>query len=663
MKAKTIMILLTMLFAGYTGKTQLPAGRVDSLEQAIKKEKNDSIKVKLMLALGDAYQEDSNDLLNARKYYIQAGSLAENIHFTAGTFLYLFDYTDILVEQGSYDSALLVSQKAKQLAIETKDSLQLVRALFNIATSYVGMENEKEAVRNFLLARDYYQRNKLLDRVGMCDNELSILYRQTQQFSNAIQYGKEAIDLYRKYRPRVKLAIPLQNLSVVYQSMQQPEKGKPLLMEALAIDRQYKNEYGELNVLINLTDLLFHLNRTENIKGYIDRIIQLSYKIQDKVSECLGMLNLAIYNLRKNKIPIARIQADSALIIARSTGIKSLEQNCFVTLSHIEYAAHQYEKALRYDEQIDLTQEALNTANVNRSIIELQTKYETEKKQAEIELLQTKEKMQMLSIQKKQTLLILTLCILASLIIAGFLYIRNQQRKRNLLLTEQKLQQQRIENLEKEKQLAATEAMLQGQEEERRRLARDLHDGLGGILSGTKYALNDIKENVVISGENAIAFDKTLGMLDISISELRRVAHNMMPERLVNQSLSDALHDLCNQISNSTALNIDYRDFGMELAKIDQPVKVTAYRIVQELLNNIIKHADASSAIVQMIAKENNLNITVEDDGKGFDSSQLTNAEGIGFRNLRNRIDYIKGKLDIHSELGKGTSVYVEIPI
>lgn len=137
----------------------------------------------------------------------------------------------------------------------------------------------------------------------------------------------------------------------------------------------------------------------------------------------------------------------------------------------------------------------------------------------------------------------------------------------------------------------------------------------------------------------------------------------MMPERLVNQSLSDALHDLCNQISNSTALNIDYRDFGMELAKIDQPVKVTAYRIVQELLNNIIKHADASSAIVQMIAKENNLNITVEDDGKGFDSSQLTNAEGIGFRNLRNRIDYIKGKLDIHSELGKGTSVYVEIPI
>jgi signal transduction histidine kinase len=103
-------------------------------------------------------------------------------------------------------------------------------------------------------------------------------------------------------------------------------------------------------------------------------------------------------------------------------------------------------------------------------------------------------------------------------------------------------------------------------------------------------------------------------------------------------------------------------DFGMDDVHLDNSVRVAVYRVVQELLNNIIRHADAASAIVQVIAKDHILHITVEDKGKGFDTQLLTAAEGIGYRNIRNRIDYLKGTIDVQSGDRKGTSVYIEIP-
>jgi signal transduction histidine kinase len=253
--------------------------------------------------------------------------------------------------------------------------------------------------------------------------------------------------------------------------------------------------------------------------------------------------------------------------------------------------------------------------------------------------------------------------VIVALVIIGILYYLNHKRKNNLLLAEQKLHEQRIAALEQEKQLLATEAILKGQDEERRRLAKDLHDGLGGILSSARYSLNDMRENLVISADNASAFDRTMGMLDKSITELRRVAHNMMPESLMNQSLSEALSDTCSQISASGALQVDYIELGMNDVHPDNSVRVAVYRVVQELLNNIVKHAGAASAIVQVIAKDHMLHITVEDKGKGFDTRQLADAAGIGYKNIRNRIDYLKGTIDVRSEDQKGTSVYIEIPL
>ncbi|MGC4103157.1 sensor histidine kinase [Ferruginibacter sp.] len=227
----------------------------------------------------------------------------------------------------------------------------------------------------------------------------------------------------------------------------------------------------------------------------------------------------------------------------------------------------------------------------------------------------------------------------------------------------QKLQQQRIAELETQQQLTATEAVLKGEEQERTRLAKDLHDGLGGMLSGIKYSFNTMRGNLIMTPENAQAFERSMDMLDSSIREMRRVAHNMMPEALVKFGLNTALKDFCNDITGSGALQVSYQSIGVDELAINQTTAITVYRIVQELLNNTIKHAAAKTAVVQLTKTNDLLTVTVEDDGKGFDTSILKRSKGIGWDNIQNRVEFLKANLDVQSKPDEGTSVHIEINI
>ena len=211
---------------------------------------------------------------------------------------------------------------------------------------------------------------------------------------------------------------------------------------------------------------------------------------------------------------------------------------------------------------------------------------------------------------------------------------------------------------------------MKGEEQERTRLAKDLHDGLGGMLSGIKYSFQTMKGNLVMTPDNHQAFERSMDMLDSSIKEMRRVAHNMMPESLVKFGLDTALKDFCNDINQSGALRVTYQSIGLENAAIEQTTAIAIYRIVQELINNTMKHASAKTAIVQVTKADGNISITVEDDGRGFDSVILESrrarpddqvGRGIGWSNIQSRVEYLKGKIDIQSEPGKGTSVLIEL--
>lgn len=215
---------------------------------------------------------------------------------------------------------------------------------------------------------------------------------------------------------------------------------------------------------------------------------------------------------------------------------------------------------------------------------------------------------------------------------------------------------------ENEKQVLALKSMLQSQEAERSRMAKDLHDGLGGMLSGIKLNLSSMKGNMVIPEKDVLLFNKSIIQLDNAIAEMRRVAHNMMPEALLKFGLNEAVQDYCDGINDTNAVRIKFTQLGSN-QPLEKSTEVILYRIFQELSNNAIKHAAAKNIFIQLTKHERGITLTVEDDGRGFDASQLPALKGAGLANVQSRIDYFKGSLTIDSEPGKGTSVNVEITL
>lgn len=216
--------------------------------------------------------------------------------------------------------------------------------------------------------------------------------------------------------------------------------------------------------------------------------------------------------------------------------------------------------------------------------------------------------------------------------------------------------------LEKEKQnskISTLTALLEGQEQERGRLARDLHDGLGGLLSGTKLQLSYLNPHQSENIEEEIS--KSINQIDGAVEELRRVAHNLMPDLLMKYGLEVAIREFASRISN-TALEI-HTEFINYSNSVAQERQLILYRIIQELVNNAIKHAHTSEIIIQISEEENMLNLTVEDNGKGFDPTGLDMRKTAGFHNIELRVQFLKGTMNIISELNIGTSIELQIPI
>ncbi len=343
------------------------------------------------------------------------------------------------------------------------------------------------------------------------------------------------------------------------------------------------------------------------------------------------------------------MQLDSGIYVALA--VKNIDAlgNLYQTYATFYFLQDNIEAGYYFSFKYDSIIKSINLKDLNFYTKELETIYSTEKKETQIQLQQAEIK------QKNLLNYILIGSIIVILSIVAMLY--------KIYKNRQYLHLQHISELEKEKQLHATESILKIQEDERSRIAKDLHDGLGGLLSSVKYSLNDMKENLILKNEDIPAFKRSIDMLDTGIQELRRIAHNMMPENLIKFGLDVALKDYCKVIDNTKILTIHYTSFQRDNFFTDQNITVTIYRIIQELINNTIKHANASELLVQLSNENKILHITVEDNGKGLDVNSLSTSKGAGWSNINNRLKYLNGTLDINSNPKEGTSINIEIPI
>ena len=527
-------------------------------------------------------------------------------------------------------------------------------------------------------------------QTGLLINRYAGIYQINQKYDSAVARYLEAVAIFTELKDEPKLIYSFYNLSGIYNFLEDGEKAIYYARETRRVGANSKDPEFAIRTLIALGDafvsikeydsvletgkkglkmaeeqnmpfahakfhLLLGIYFTQKVKLYDSAIVHLkvaleSFKaIQTKYDEAIVLQQMGHAYLKKSDYANAVNYSRQAASISKELSLDQVLKLSLVDLVEAEEKLGNIGESHRYLKEFVAVNDTVSARNNRKIANDLETKYQTQKK--EVQLI-SQEK----TIRQKNLLNYLLAGSIVSIILIFFLSYRTYYQK-------QKLQQQKISELETEKKLAATEAVLKGEEKERTRLARDLHDGLGGMLSGIKYSFQNMKGNLVMNPENHQSFERGLDMLDTSIKEMRRVAHNLMPEALVKFGLDTALKDFCNDINQSGAIKINYQSIGLANVAINETAAITIYRIVQELIHNTIKHPSASSAIVQVTKNEGQLSVTVEDDGKGFDTGILNKLGGIGWSNIQNRVEFLKGSIDVQSGKDKGVSVHIEVAL
>lgn len=623
----------------------------DSLLRLLPAAKEDSNKVYLYIHLGQQYE--GNDLDLSKYYYQKARDLSKKLGFSMGLVKFYMNYTFVLNQLGFFDSSLAMNLESVRLARQLDDKLTLGKTLFNTGSSYRLKEEYEQAVK-------YYEEGRVLMEpynnpainAQACDI-LQNLYTGMKQYRRALEYGRQAVQGLGKTGNLTMLGTAYNNLGLNYTNLRMFDSANYCFNRSLSIARDIGDQNMEATQYLNLGDILIQQERIADIKPLMEKALRLTKKLQINESQVIALKGLAFYYQYTQQYQLSKSYADSALALANKFDFRDQRQRLYVHMSNLAYSMQDMKLGEYYARLSNELEDSILNDKVRKTTLELEKKYETERQRNRISRLEADKKIQEFIISRKNLWNYILAAGALVLILTGFLIHRNYRHTRQL-------QQKRILELEAEKQLAATEAVLRGEEQERSRLAKDLHDGLGGMLSGIKYSFQTMRGNLVMTPENQQAFERSMDMLDSSIKEMRRVAHNMMPEALVKFGLDTSLRDFCDDVKRSGALDISYQSFGLENIVIPQQLAITIYRVVQELLNNTIKHAAATEALVQLSKSGDSIIITVEDNGKGFDTAVLRQATGIGWSNIRSRVEYLKGKLDVQSAPDKGTSVNIE---
>ncbi|MDR2683739.1 MAG: sensor histidine kinase [Dysgonamonadaceae bacterium] len=533
------------------------------------------------------------------------------------------EYTGrIYVGKALYDSALIYFDKALQLAIEAKDSRQEASVYTSYSVVYGNQSKYNELLEYQLKALKIAEKTK--DKQGILASlgNIGSAYSALQDNEHAIQYSERALALAEELNLGTWIVQSHYSLGISYYELKDYKKAEEHFLKALALSKQEHYDIMESYSHIALSELYSGgLNDMAKAEQYVKEGLAIAERLHNPALVANAYKGLSnIYRKQDNykECDLAATKAWELDSINMDIGI-----NVTANLAYANIQLGNKQKAILFFDKYHELVHKYNEKSLHESLVEQEVKYETEKKEQKITAME-KEKL-------LYTWIILLVIVISIALLVIYLY-------------NKRLSNQRIKQLEQEKQIEVSKSVIEGETIERKRLARELHDGLGGMLSAVKINLDSIDHI-----ENA----RTL--LDHSIEELRRVARNLMPVALLRYGLKTSLDDFCRAFPP-----VHFHFFG-EDKRISENLELLIYRCVIELVNNAVKYSEAENINVQLIQNENSLSLTVHDDGRGFDPDKV--QQGLGLKNLSDRLTVLNGKLDIHSVPGQGTEINVELAI
>lgn len=629
---KSALVLILILFSMQANAQHEEFA--DSISTLILKSSSDSIRASLYYDAAQYAIMNLGDLVLNRMYNDSTMHYAVKSGHTRLEAKCHFGYGLLERVEGNYEKAL--DHLQKNIEYFKEDSLMKPYAMFQVGVIYRQTGRLEKGLSTYLEILQIFEHRKDSKATASTLNSIANLYADMENYQEAIINFEKARSIFISQDNKREISNTEKSMALILLKNGEREKALLYAESALSIAEQINYTQLKGSAYHLLGNIHFETDQKKGLKFYLKarEVLEptgfLKETLDLKKDLGYAYFQLKEYSLAKNLLK-------ETLHDASDRNMLSEVQMASKALSEIYAEEAIYKTAFDYRLQYEMASDSLFELENVKNINQLQKKFETERKDKELIR-------QELELQKRQSQLNRAYTGgIALLAFGGFLFYRNRKN--------QKLATTKIENLEKQQKLMALDYMVQGQEEERKRIAQDLHDGLGGLLTTARLQIQNVQNELNKLGELQL-LNQAESMINNACTEVRRISHDMMPTALIDLGLQDALEDLCANIMSEHPIHIRVmNDASEDIA--NENIKVQLYRIFQELLNNTIKHAEANEITINISQSENHLNIQYADDGKGFDSTlKHSGDEGIGMKNINSRIRYLNGNMKMQTKDG-----------
>ena len=592
-------------------------------------------------------------ILFLKKNFILVICILLSISNNAQRDITLYEKIDSLYLLENYKEIIQIN-KTKKLSITGAKNGRL---FFFIGKSYENLNKEDSAFIYYQKALNFYRILKSDESIVEINYEIyKLLDSQNNLKADKNVYLEEIYNYAKNTKSSKWLSVYLTNTGIKFLKNNEPDSAKYYFNKAASLPKSKDDLITNINIY-TLFGSLYSNNykKSDSALYYYDLALNEYYK--DTLNNKDLNTEFKLFNNKGNAYRRAKDYSNALTFYDKAETIQLTKLNrkskkiLYNNILATYYYMKDWKKAYNYLYKYDSIKDIINLKDQNALISDIQEKYDNEKLRANNLEIESKRK-------QNFNLLIGAFAFILFGSITSFLIQKNTKRKQKLAEQEKALETQKLATVLKEQELISIDAMIEGQEKERQRIANDLHDDLGGLMATVKLHFNVLKDK-----QTPELFNKTNTLLDEAYQKIRSIAHAKNSGVIAKQGLLKAIQNMADKVSTSNKIKIEVIDHGLE-DRLENSLELTIFRIVQELVTNIIKHAEATEATIHLTNHDESLNIMVEDNGKGFNPSQITTkSKGMGISSIDKRIEHLNGIMTIESEIDKGTTIIIDIPI
>ena len=643
MKQKIVLLAASIFIL-----TGLKANQfTDSLEYRLSAV-NDTTRVKMLCDLCWEYRFLSAD--SAIMFGNRALQLAGSINYPKGEAQSYNDLGIVYIGSGEFQQALDYFSKAMEIRKKLGDTAGMASLYNKMGIVHQKQGNLKLALENQINALKIYEQLQQDLWIGYCLNNIAIVHQNLGNLDKSLEYHFKALEYRKKMKDVYGEGGSYGNIANVYVKLGDTATALGYYEKGLSLLRQVQDDEAVSVQLSNMGNIYAARGENEKALEFLNEALQLREKLGDRKGISSALIKLGEVFINQEKYDKAARSLYKGLKIAKQISVVEEEMGAYITLAKMYALQQRLDSAFKYTNDYIATKDSVYERRLEQQIVDVQEKYETEKRQKEFELLKKEKELTEIGLKQRKTEIGLLILIIISLVGAGiFVFYRRRQMQKSAL------DAAAIRHAETQ-----LKAVLEGQEQERRRIARELHDGVGQTLSGIK--LNwEVVSDTFKGSQKTKQFERMSLMLDDAVTEVRSISHQMMPKELEQFGLVPTIRSILQFSFGNTGIQFNFEDTGME-SRLPRAVELGLFRILQELIANILKHAEAINVNVQLVRRSRQIMMMVEDNGKGFDYDKLTGT-GIGLMNIKSRVAAINGILNYETARGKGTIVIIRIPL